>query len=407
MVPHVRDDHRTVLSRALLSTLLAFGAGACTNDTEPTLDRETGTAVPVDVPPEGDLYSLASSIAPGDPGELIATQRVEVRGVDATVLRVLYHSRSVQGEDIAVSGLLVAPPGPPPAGGRDILSFAHGTTGIADRCAPSLDPTAAGLLLAGPLLERGLVVAATDYEGLGTPGRHPYLVGESEGRGVLDIARAARHLGEEIGASNRVVIWGHSQGGHAALFANQIAPEWAPELEIVGTVAGAPPSQLSELGVGVRDGPFQHYVALVVAGWAAAYPDADPAAVLTDTGVELLDAVDETCALDDVFGAIASEDLVERDPMSVEPWASLLDANEPGQVAGPSPVLIVHGEADELIPVNSSQRLLDRMCAVGQLVERRTYPDQGHGGVVVASLAEVLAWTDSRLAGEPAPTSCP
>jgi acetyl esterase/lipase len=253
-----------------------------------------------------------------------------------------------------------------------------------------------------------MVVVATDYEGLGTPGRHPYIAGESEGRGVLDIARAARALGDRTAASDEVVIWGHSQGGHAALFANQIAEAWAPELDVVGTVAGAPPSQLSLIAAALKNSPFRFYLGMVTAGWAAAFPDADPALVLTEEGLDRLDMVDEGCGGDlaTAWSDVPYEQLVKADPATVEPWASLLVENDPGFTVGASPVLIIHGEQDEQIPVVSSEMLVDRMCGIGQAVERRTYPGQSHAGVIGPSLPDMLAWIDARLAGEEPANDC-
>lgn len=399
-----------VLGVVVAATVVSAG---CSSDDGPSSDAATTTSAPapagpVELDADADLYALAEPLEPGDPGDLIAVQPVEGLAVEATVLRVLYHSESLAGEDIAVSGLVAIPPGPAPAEGRTVLSWAHGTTGIADQCAPSRDATSAGPLLAAPFLERDMVVVATDYEGLGTPGRHPYIVGESEGRGVLDIVRAVRQLGDRAGASERVVVWGHSQGGHAALFANQIAAEWAPELEILGTVAGAPPSQMPLLAVALRDSPFRFYLGMVVAGWAAAYPDADPADVLTPLGVERLDLVDDGCGRDlaTAWSDVPYDDLVVADPNDVEPWSTLLVENDPGFVAGASPVLIIHGGADEQIPVASSALLLDRMCGTGQVVERRVYEGQSHAGVIEPSLPDMLQWMDDRVAGEPAPTSC-
>lgn len=405
------------MNRRLLALLfaLALVGAACSNDVEPPsaavvdpIAPEDEAGQPVEVPADGDLYALAEPLAPGEPGDVIAVQEVEGLDTQATVLRVLYHSQSLAGDDIAVSGIIVVPDAPAPPEGRPMLSWAHGTTGIADECAPSLDPAGAGLDLAGPFLDRGMVLVATDYEGLGTPGRHPYIVGESEGRGVLDIARAARALGDRVGASDEVVIWGHSQGGHAALFANQIASTWAPDLEILGTVAGAPPSQLSLIAAALKNSPYRFYLGMVAAGWAAAYPDADPADVLTPLGLERLAVVDEGCSgeLATAWNDLPYDDLVKADPATVEPWATLLVENDPGFEVGASPVLIIHGEQDEQIPLVSSELLLARMCGIGQVVERRTYPGS-HAGVIGPSMPDMLAWIDARLAGEAAPTSCP
>ena len=135
------------------------------------------------------------------------------------------------------------------------MSWAHGTTGIADVCAPSRNPKGPYTFYAakqfGAWLKAGYAVANTDYEGLGTPGIHPYLVGRSEGRGVVDIVRAARQLDGRL--SRRYVIAGHSQGGHAALFAAALAPHWAPDLRLRGVAAFAPASHLGLLSPGAAD----------------------------------------------------------------------------------------------------------------------------------------------------------
>lgn len=407
------------MSRILrTAAALLAAAGACSGDDAATAGRAPGSetttttvaqAEALELGPDEDLYALAEDLEPGEPGDVIAVQEVDAPDVEGTVLRVLHHSQSLEGDDIAVSGLIAIPDGAAPDRGRAVLSWAHGTTGIADECAPSKDLSGSNIALAAPFLERGMVVVATDYEGLGTPGRHPYIAGESEGRGVLDIVRAARSLGDRTGASERVVIWGHSQGGHAALFANQIAADWAPELEVVGTVAGAPPSQLNLIAAALKNSPFRYYLAMVAAGWSAAYPEADPSTVLTEEGVATLDAVDTGCGseLAEAWSDASYDDLVKADPASVEPWASLLVENDPGFVVGASPVLIIHGEADEQIPVVSSQLLLERMCGIGQVVERRTYPGQSHAGVIGPSLLDMLDWIDARLAGEDAPNDCP
>lgn len=353
---------------------------------------------------DDDLYALAEDLEPGEPGQPIAVQPVDAV-LDATVWRVLHHSRSLQGEDIAVSGLIAVPRTEAPEGGRPVVSWAHGTTGIADECAPSR--TREQLVAAVPLLARGMVVAATDYEGLGTPGRHPYLVGESQGRGVLDVVRAAQALGPAVGAGEEVVLWGHSQGGHAVLFANEIAAEWAPELDIVGTVAGAPPSQLPLMAEGIQGGSAEPFVPMVVAGWAAAYPDLAPADLLTPAGLERLEVVDEGCVGEVAAAWVAPPDqrLVAEGPMP-QRWAERFLDNDPGRRAGAAPVLVIHGGMDQLVPAATSALLVEQMCEVGQPVQRRLYDHATHTSVAVVALAEVLEWIDARLAGRPAPDDC-
>src|SRR5690606_12354078 len=139
-----------------------------------------------------------------------------------------------------VSGTVTVPAGEPPEGGWPVISWAHGTTGVGDACAPSAHsvggPARDYLAVTDPVIARwvtgGYAVVATDYEGLGTPGGHPYMNGISAAHTVTDIVRAARELDSRIGA--KWAVAGHSQGGHAALFTAAQGAEYAPELDLVG-----------------------------------------------------------------------------------------------------------------------------------------------------------------------------
>src|SRR5512139_879182 len=178
------------------------------------------------------LFALCFSLGLGaeakaaneGPGSIIRVWPLEgggPSGAGGTAFRILYRSTGLSGEPIEVSGAIFIPPGP--GGGRNIIAWAHPTSGVVEACAPSLMPDLAGTIWGlSEILARGYVVVATDYPGLGTPGIHPYLIGESEGRAVLDSVRAARDL-PDAGASNRFAVWGHSQGGHASLYTGELA----------------------------------------------------------------------------------------------------------------------------------------------------------------------------------------
>lgn len=355
---------------------------------------------------DADFYDPPDPLPDGRPGDLLRYQELGAVG-GGTGYKILYLSESVAGEAIAVSGLAAVPDDA--STDRPVLSWAHGTTGLADACAPSKE-TVQGtveLLLTG-YLDRGWVVTATDYEGLGTPGLHPYLAGISEGRAVLDAIRAAQQL-PDARAGTEAVVWGHSQGGHAALFAGELAAEWAPELQVRGVVAGAPPSELPVLAGALRGGAYQGYLAMVAGGLHAAYPETDLDVVFREETVEALDLLDEACTADVFaeFNAIPAEDFFAGNPLDDPTWKRVLEANDPGHRRSEIPLLIVHGEADEQIPVALSAVLFDRLCGLGQVVERRTYPGQGHGEVVFAAFAELSTWMADRLAGEPARSTCP
>ena len=395
-----------VCAVALLAASCSSGSDSGAGDTTAPSSAPPATLAP----PEGlpAFYALPDPLPSGEPGELIASEMVETPNVRGTTWRVMYHSESLQGEDIPVTGLVIVPEGPSPEGGWPVISWAHGTTGLADECAPSIEPDDIAEL-ANPLLDAGYLVVASDFEGLGTPGRHPYIVGDSEARGTIDIVRAAQGL-PDLDVSDRYLVWGHSQGGHAAMFALDIGEEWAPELDQVGVVAGAPPSQLLLINAALQTSPFRHYIAMAAAGINAAYGDEEAPLdqVLTPEGLEFLDNVDTGCSRDLAEAASGIADfstLQLADPADVPAWNELLVENDPGTftTARSAPLLIIHGGEDEQIPVVSSALLFDQLCAIGQVTQRWVYPAQTHAGVIPPSYMDMLRWIEDRFDGVAAP----
>ena len=322
--------------------------------------------------------------------------------------RILYHSRSLRGDDIAVSGFVATPGGEPPPGGWPLVAFAHGTTGMADVCAPSHE---AEEIIAedGAYLE-GYAIVATDYEGLGTPGLHPYIVGRSEARGVLDSVRAVQSL-DGISVTEEFVVWGHSQGGHAALHAGQNWQEYAPELKLLGVAAGAPPSQFSLLYNVLLGGPFQGYVAMASGAFAEAYDEIELPQVFTDEAIGLFEILENGCTGEvfAVFNPIAAEELLKvENPLTVPPWDRVIVENDVNTAPVPVPLVIIHGTDDEQIPAISSQFLLGQLCTKpgqGPTV-RLEYPGEDHESVIDVQRDDLLEWIAGRFAGDPAPDTC-
>jgi pimeloyl-ACP methyl ester carboxylesterase len=388
--------------------VVALCAAACSDDSSSdSTPSDTGEETTVEPAAEGlpDFYAVPDPVPDEEPGTLIADEVADAPDIDGTLYRVMYVSRSLQDEPIAVTGVIAVPNTPPPSEGYPVIAWAHGTTGLADECAPSLDAPGAAPIV-NELLSRGYVVTATDYEGLGTPGRHPYVVGESEARGVYDSVRAASEL-PDVELNGQVLVWGHSQGGHAAMFALDIADDYAPELDVVGVVAGAPPSQLELIYEALQESPFKHYILMAAAGFNASYGDeaAPLEKVLTPAGLELINIVDEGCAGDiaDETTTVAIEDVSKADPSDVPEWAEILRANDPGQFesAADIPLLVIHGGNDEQIPVAASAAMFGQLCEIGQDQTRWLYPGQSHAGVVAVSADDMLTWIEKRFAGEP------
>jgi pimeloyl-ACP methyl ester carboxylesterase len=400
----------TALSSAAPSTAIPTVPATVANATlGPTIGPTIASPVSTSTAPITTATIPTVVVAPGTekPGTLLKSDLIEKPPAGSTGYRVRYRSTSVQGQPIEVTGLAFIPKGNPPSGGWPVLSYAHGTVGLADRCAPSRDVSPIENTIASAFMAAGIAVVASDFEGLGTPGRHPYLVGVSEGRGVLDIIRAAKQL-PNAALSNRFVSWGHSQGGHASLFAGELAKTWAPELKLMGVVAGAPPSQLTAVGDAVSTSPFRGYFFMVAAGLKAADDQLDLNVVLTTKAQSVLPVVDTGCN-SEVFAAFLKDpfdSLVVRAGLLNGPWRAALEANEPGRVKIDAPILIVHGDQDEQVPVETSATLKKKLCALGDSVDRRVYAGQDHGGAAVVSIFEVLGWIVERVNGLPVANKC-
>ncbi len=355
----------------------------------------------------GDL-KVPQPLPAGEPGEIIDTERLEV-GDGLVAYRILHHSRSIRGDDIAVSGFVATPAGDPPQGGWPLVAWAHGTTGMADKCAPSMEAESIIAQYAS-LIAGGYAIAATDYEGLGTPGIHPYIVGGSEARGVLDSVRAVQGM-PELSVSEGFVVWGHSQGGHAALHAGQAWQEYAPELNLLGVVSGAPPSQFTLIYDVLTIGPYRGYLVMAFAAFADAYEDANLEDIFRPEALAELDILEEEC-LDEVLANFADVELRDLqtvdNPLRVEPWDDLALQNDVNQKPVPAPLLILHGGDDAQVPAVSSLFLLGQLCSLaGQgPTQRIEYPGEGHSAVVLAYLGDMLEWIGARFAGEDAPNSC-
>jgi hypothetical protein len=349
------------------------------------------------------FYAVPSQPPTRTPGALIKSERVPSGGIHGTVYRVMYISEDVHGAPVLVTGLIMVPTKPAPAAGFPVVSWGHGTNGMADQCAPSLAPASA-VPEQNALLDQGWEVVASDYQGEGTPGLLPYVVGVSAARNTIDIVRAARHLAAAKASAN-YVVWGHSEGGQTAMFALAIGGTYAPELTLKGVVAGAPPSQFQFIYAFLKTSPFRYYLLMVGAGWNSAYGNtvAPLSEVATPKAISLLPILEQGCS-----GYIAAQtkqysigQLLKVDPSTIPAWRQLENANDPGQLttASPAPLLIIQGGADEQIPVATTQVLEQHECSIGQEAQRWVYPGLNHTGVIPVSTPDMVHWIADRFAG--------
>ena len=364
----------------------------------------------------GHFYEVPKRLRSRPPGTLVRSERLLGAPDGSVAWRVLYHSRDLQDRDIVVSGLIVAPDGPAPRGGRPIVSWAHPTTGAAQRCAPSagLDPFA---LVAGlhELVHAGYVVAATDYSGMGAAGPPSYLIGTTEGRNVLDAARAARHL-LGAGTSHDLLLWGHSQGGQAALFAGQQASRYAPGMHLRGVAVAAPAAELGRLLADHRDDAS----GVTIGSYAfdairKVYGPSDPRVrldqLLTPVGTSVVPQIAPRCLLTDTaalhrIARPAVGHFYAVDPSTTEPWATILEQNTPGGEPISVPLLVTQGEADRLVLPATTAEFVTRLCRAGEHVTFHRYAHIDHGLVGERTVPLLIDWLADLHAGTPMASTC-
>lgn len=347
-------------------------------------------------------------VAPSNHGRLVSAEplpaALSLPGA-ARALRVRYTSTGFDGRPTTVSGAVFVPAGKAPRHGWPVISWAHGTVGVADACAPSSVPrTARDTAYLGGWLAAGYAVVSTDYEGLGTPGPHPYLNGRSEAFGTIDIVRAARQADRTLG--RRWLAVGQSQGGQAVLFAGPIARWYAPELDLRGTIATAPPSRYPAL-VDAQypfepDRPASAFMVLAFAGVQAAHPRAiDPSELFTPYGRELFAAGQRDTCLTALAVGMAGRtvgEVFDVDRGELGGILRLLDADaEIPIVRHRAPVYVAQGTADTVVHPSSTAITVNRLRKAGSDVTFRTYPGADHSGVLAAAFDDLRAWADQRI----------
>lgn len=338
--------------------------------------------------------------SPDGPGSIIAS--VPASGG----YKVRYRSVGAAGALTPQVTLAYMPAGAPPAGGWPIMALLHGPYGMGDQCAVSTNPGRPSEV--EPWLAARYAVVFPDLEGIGvdSPGDHPYMHGPATGRSMLDAVRAARSL---FGASvsNKVVTWGFSSGAHGSLWVGEMAPEYAPELDVRGVVSLDPVSVLSwQMGGSWQQAGFPVWW---VQGQKVADPALNYADVLKPAAIALLPQLNAGC-LDDaypIFDSIAGGPL-HTDPMKLPLWAAAFEASDPGSRRS-APVFLAGGnDFTASIPAfahDQHQHYMDRACGRGTSVHFQEFPG-GHMGMLEPGVqAAALAWLDVQLYGTPQ-TAC-
>ena len=441
---------RTAMRAAAFATAaaIAFAGGALvapaasaqgsSNDPAPTFYQP-----PAELPAgagaliKTETFPLAGAIPP-IPGAEFVSDGAGPISTDAQ--RIMYTSVGSRDQAVAVTGTYLQPRAPwAGPGTRPLAVIAPGTQGQADHCAPSktfqtlagvrTDPPGVGfgyeLIQAYALLDRGYAVAVTDYEGLGTPGIHSYVHREAQARAVLDLARAAQDVpGSDIGSAPRTVFAGYSQGGGAVAAAAELHPQYAPEVNLVGTAAGSPVADLLATLEQIDGTAIAGVIGYALNSLYGAYPEMDPLldAYLNDQGRAMLSATSDQCIGETAVqffqhrttsyttsGRSAGE-IVRHDPALME----FLEKQQVGHLTPTTPVRILSPLNDDVVPGAQSQQLGRDWCAQGAAVEMVIDPMPpvapgfvlGHAAPMLTNLGGTVQYLADRIDGVPAPSNC-
>ncbi|KWT63438.1 lipase [Streptomyces albus subsp. albus] len=408
MMPHTPHDRRS--SRALrttaatAATALALSLGltnaAATTPTAP----QPAPAAARTAPRPGDIVKSSPTSFHPLPGQPTRTRAWHME----------YRSTSATGAPNVVSGTVIVPDDGR-TGPRPLVTYAVGTVGLADMCAPSAGfpkGTTVEANLIQQLTARGWAVAVTDYEGLGTPGDHTYTVGRAEGQAVLDAARAAQRLPGAVQAGvtvdSPVGIMGYSQGGQASGWAAELHGTYAPELKVKGTATGGVPADLLKVADFNNGNVGAGLILMAAVGQDAAFPELDLAKYLNAKGRHYVGFMKNNCvAIDGIAGAFKKiSDVTVRNPLYEADWQRRLRESDLGTRRPDAPVFLYHGTLDELIPYGVGRQLRADWCARGADVRWSTIPLGEHVIGAIAGAVPAANWLADRFAGKAANGNC-
>lgn len=450
-VPLTRELGIDVGGFELRSTRVIFSAVAVSavliGMTTPIASAAPGSGSSTGSTVESDFYVPPSPLPAGSPGDVIRSEpsylALSVPGIGGPLpgaaTRIMYRSTDSNDAANAVTGTYIDPAAPwTGPGPRPLVVLAPGTQGQGDQCAPSkmlnnvitYTPPLGFMveyevLAAYSLLSQGYGVVITDYEGLGTPGAHTYVNRASEAHAVLDAARAAQNLqGTKISADGPVAAYGYSQGGGAAAAAAEIAGEYAPEIDLVGTYAGAPPADLKATLEQVDGTILTGVIGYTLNGLLNSDPGLQPIVDenINDAGKAMLNLVANQCVGETILNVglhRTNEYTKTGEPLSVvldrlPIAADILAKNKIGERTPNAPVLIQSGTSDDIVPHGQAVGLAGDWCGKGATVQLSAaqvpaiVPGSGAGHLIpdLLGLGEAQNWIKDRFYGVPAPSNC-
>ncbi|NLS01088.1 alpha/beta hydrolase [Rhizobium sp. P38BS-XIX] len=391
---------------SLLTSYQAFGQD---DPGMPKSAAEASTIEQQDALPLTSLYEAPETLKNTKAGDLLRKEAFDGYTLPpgASATRILYHSTDGHGADVATSAVVLVPAGTPPAGGWPIIAWAHGTSGMARACAPSLmKDVYYGQDLAN-LLKGGFAIVATDYHGLGTKGPHRYMDKAAQADDVIYSVPAAQAAVSTLGKD--WVVDGHSQGGLAAWGVAERQVE-LKDPTYRGAIAVAGAVHLPRL----LDHPEEAKGAGFYFSWHAyavqtRYKDFKASDMLSKIGMQHYeDATSNGCWLYGYASYLGVDDVAMLKPgWSKNKWVSKFYREETaGFKPIQGPILVLAGEDDHSVPIAGIKEVVERACKNKQSVTFKSYPGLDHDPTMSASVPDQLDWIRDRLSGKSPSPNC-
>jgi len=359
-----------------------------------------------------NFYNTTDIPAEGPLGEIIRKESVTTKLQNGSADRIIYRTQKKNGEITFSSGMIYIP-SKPAISPRPIMAWAHGTIGMGDSCAPSRQKVPNvnnGITWVDSMLEKGWVVTATDYAGLGTEGVEAYLVGQAEANDVLNSVRAAKNFsGSDAG--NNYAIWGHSQGGHSALFSASRAKSYLGDFNLVGTVASAPAAELPSLFSQQENTAVAWIIGPEAAlSWPNNYSGIDLSSVLTKQGINNYKAIAEKCinqaAIDGLIRQRLGQKFFNEDVSTNAVWQGILNEQTAPTLSSNQPLLVAESLTDNVVLPNTTAKYIQRSCQAGSNLTQLWLTDVGHIQLSNVISPSVVNWLDDRFNSRPNVSNC-
>lgn len=362
---------------------------------------------------QSDLQPFYTPPAPleGKPGDLLRVEPLNVEVDGAQSLRILYLTELDNGDLAAASGMAFIPTAPSKQGPRPMVAWTHGTVGQGDSCAPSrtTDPTSQLTQFLPSMMSLGWALVATDYTGLGTPGVQAYLLKDQEVRDTVNSVRALQQIPDsQVGS--RYAVFGHSQGGHTALWTGHLSKSFAPELDLLAVAAAAPAAELTQIMTQQWDTLVGWVIGVeVMRSWPIRYPDLPIDEMLTTPAQKNYDRLAQECVKDagieaEIRMKAFNEDFFSVNPLDNAAWKAALADQTPPPLPAQMPLLLIQGTADEVVLPQPNAYLQKTWCEAGTNVSALWLGGVGHMPAAAIGGPAAVSWLEQIFAGN-APTS--